>query len=220
MAAQVAFAIAHCSSPSDPTLEALVRTRRYLRSIGRYGSGAFLVGQYGGAGEIAQGFCRYVLNSSLTAEAYLTSSACAVFGGTYVLGKESIPESITIEERSVKLILPCHPRPITAKHLITSPDHLLPDLRGAESSAHESTETAHCVAVLSSLPDALRRPKSTKGLEEGDAGDDEEDEDDTAVVVFPPTGDKALVRALIMGEGTGSCPSGQCKLSLLEAQHS
>ena len=63
MANQVAYAIAHCSSPSDPTLEALVRTRRYLKSIGRYGSGAFLVGQYGGAGEIAQGFCRYVLTS-------------------------------------------------------------------------------------------------------------------------------------------------------------
>jgi RAB protein geranylgeranyltransferase component A len=60
LASQVAYAIAHCSSPMDPTLEALKRTRRYIKSIGRYGSGAFLVGQYGGAGEIAQGFCRYV----------------------------------------------------------------------------------------------------------------------------------------------------------------
>lgn len=129
------------------------------------------------------------------------------------MGKESIPESMTVEEGSVKLILPCHPRPMIAKHLITSPDHLPIDLRGAESSTHESSLTAHCVALLPSLPDALRRPKSTKGSEEGDAGDDEEDEDDTAVVVFPPTVDKPLVRALVMGEGTGSCPSGQCKLS-------
>ena len=136
-----------------------------------------------------------------------------MFGGTYVLGKESIPESMTVDMGSVKLKLPCHPRPITAKHLIASPDHLSADLRGTESSAHESTETAHCVALLSSLPDALRRPKSTKESEEGDVGDDEEDEDDTAVVVFPPTVDKPLVRALVMGEGTGSCPSGQCKLS-------
>lgn len=58
MAAQVTYAIAHCSSTEDQTLEALERTRRYLKSIGRYGSGAFLVAQYGGAGEIAQGFCR------------------------------------------------------------------------------------------------------------------------------------------------------------------
>jgi RAB protein geranylgeranyltransferase component A len=60
LASQIAYAIAHCSSPMDSTLEALKRTRRYIKSIGRYGSGAFLVGQYGGAGEIAQGFCRYV----------------------------------------------------------------------------------------------------------------------------------------------------------------
>lgn len=58
MAAQVAFAIAHCSSTDDQTINALERTRRYLKSIGRYGTGAFLVAQYGGAGEIAQGFCR------------------------------------------------------------------------------------------------------------------------------------------------------------------
>ena len=67
LASQVAYAIAHCSSPMDSTLEALKRTRRYIKSIGRYGSGAFLVGQYGGAGEIAQGFCRYVPLYSLPA---------------------------------------------------------------------------------------------------------------------------------------------------------
>ena len=55
---RVAFAISHCSSLSEPSASALARTRRYLRSIGRYGPSAFLVGQYGGAGEIAQGFCR------------------------------------------------------------------------------------------------------------------------------------------------------------------
>lgn len=54
----VGYAIAHCTSAEDKTGEALQRTRRYLRSVGRYGPGAFLVGQYGGAGEVAQGFCR------------------------------------------------------------------------------------------------------------------------------------------------------------------
>ena len=56
----VTYAIAHASAPTDPTLPALIRTRRYLRSVGRYGAGAFLIGQYGGAGEVAQGFCRWV----------------------------------------------------------------------------------------------------------------------------------------------------------------
>ena len=60
LAQSITYAIAHCSSPAVPILPALVRTRRYLRSVGRYGAGAFLVGQYGGAGEVAQGFCRCV----------------------------------------------------------------------------------------------------------------------------------------------------------------
>jgi hypothetical protein len=93
---------------------------------------------------------------------------------------------------------------------VTSPDHLPPDLRGSASSTVTSSVTAHCVALLSSLPDALRRPKITKESEDEDEVD-EEDEDDTAVVVFPPTEGGALVRALVMGEGTGSCPPGQCK---------
>lgn len=58
LAAAVTYAIAHASSPADPALASLVRARRYLRSMGRYGPSAFLVGQYGGAGEVAQGYCR------------------------------------------------------------------------------------------------------------------------------------------------------------------
>ena len=63
--------------------------------------------------------------------------------------------------------------------------------------------TAHCIALLTSLPESLRRPKIAEPTEE-------EGEDDTAVIVFQPTDDHGLVRALVMGEGTGSCPAGQC----------
>jgi len=63
--------------------------------------------------------------------------------------------------------------------------------------------TAHCIALLTSLPESLRRPQLAEPTEE-------EGEDDTAVIVFPPTDDHGLVRALVMGEGTGSCPAGQC----------
>ncbi|KAG8732919.1 Rab proteins geranylgeranyltransferase component A [Ceratobasidium sp. 414] len=65
---------------NDPTLPALIRTRTYLRSVGRYGPSPFLIGHYGGAGELAQGFCR----------------TCAVRGGTYVLGRKVL--SITRAE--------------------------------------------------------------------------------------------------------------------------
>ncbi|KAG6835391.1 hypothetical protein H0H93_001916, partial [Arthromyces matolae] len=57
--------------PLEPTVPTLHRIRKYLRSVGRYGPLPFLVGQYGGTGEIAQGFCR----------------AAAVCGGVYILGR-------------------------------------------------------------------------------------------------------------------------------------
>lgn len=134
------------------------------------------------------------------------SRACAVFGGTYVLGKESIPESISVSDDSITLKIPCHPRPITAKHLVTSPDHLPTDIR-PDIGSSKGNITAHCIALLSSLPESLRRPKAepVDGEEQG--------EDDTAVIVFPPTENQGLVRALVMGEGTGSCPAGQCMSS-------
>src|SRR5260221_11941563 len=63
---------------ADATLQALTRLRRYLRSSGRYGASPFLVGHYGGLGEIAQGFCR----------------VSAVNGGLYILDGNT--EEITI----------------------------------------------------------------------------------------------------------------------------
>src|SRR6266576_1181339 len=55
----------------EPTLPALSRLRKYMRAAGRYGPSPFLVGHYGGTGEIAQGFCR----------------AAAVSGAIYILGR-------------------------------------------------------------------------------------------------------------------------------------
>lgn len=144
------------------------------------------------------------------------SRACAVFGGTYVLGPESIPENMELEdgaEGSVRFKLPCHPRTITAKHLITSSGHLAPNLIPNEKEAPSNRRrTAHCIAILSERPDILRRPETVKA----DADDDDEDEtgeDDTAITVFPPVSEEGgpVVRALMMGEGTGSCPPGQCE---------
>lgn len=213
LADQIAYAIAHCSSPQAPTLDALLRTRRYLKSIGRYGSGAFLIGQYGGAGEIAQGFCRCGLfhfgKSRMKAD---DCRACAVFGGTYVLGKDSIPEKLEVEDGAaypVKVKIPCHPRTISTKHLISSPDQLSRDLRDTSPQGAKCT-TAHCIALLPDLPAQLRRPDKVKS-DNVDEGEEDEGQDDTAVIVFPPQGDQGLVRALVMGEGTGSCPSGQCE---------
>jgi RAB protein geranylgeranyltransferase component A len=43
---------------SDSTRASLGRIRQYVRSTGRYGNSPFLIGHYGGLGEILQGFCR------------------------------------------------------------------------------------------------------------------------------------------------------------------
>lgn len=147
------------------------------------------------------------------------SRACAVFGGTYVLGPESIPESIELEdgaESSVRLKLPCNPRTITTKHLIASSGHLPPHLILNENESPSNTRrTAHCIAILSERPEILRKPEAVK-LNDDDEDEEEVGEDDTAVIVFPPTSEDngSVVRALMMGEGTGSCPSGQCEQSL------
>jgi hypothetical protein len=120
-------------------------------------------------------------------------------------------ESIEADEVSrVSLKLPRHPRPITAKNLVSSPDHLPPSLLSPPSEDDIST-TAHCIAILPTLPRVLQR-----GISEDHAAEEEGEErgkDDTAVILFPPEGDGQLVRALVMGEGTGSCPSGQCASS-------
>ena len=44
--------------PIEPSTSALLRMRHYMRSAGRYGNSPFLMGHYGGLGEMVQGFCR------------------------------------------------------------------------------------------------------------------------------------------------------------------
>jgi hypothetical protein len=79
---------------------------------------------------------------------------------------------------------------------------------------------AHCIAILPCLPESLKRKQGENPenpehpdieAEESRAPKSDVEQDDTAVILFPPEGEVGLVRALLMGEGTGSCPSGQCE---------
>ncbi|WWC60275.1 uncharacterized protein I303_102843 [Kwoniella dejecticola CBS 10117] len=195
----IVYAISHCSTPDEPTLGALKRTRRYLRSIGRYGNNAFLIGQYGGAGEVAQGFCR----------------ACAVFGGTYVLGPSARPTNIESTSEGVLVNIPCHPRAVTASHLIASPNNLpssvsTSDPPPSSPSTLKDYVTLHGVAITKTMPDILRRKTTNADPSEAGASDitEEVENDDTAVILFPRDG-QHVVKCYINGEGTGSCPAGQ-----------
>lgn len=94
----------------------------------------------------------------------------------------------------VQIKVPAHPTPLRTTHLVTSPSFL------TKVSGSDKNVTAHAVAVVTSQPGCLKRP--TKDEEEVE-------DDDTGVIIFPPSAESPLVRALIMGEGTGSCPAGQ-----------
>ena len=131
--------------------------------------------------------------------------ACAVFGGTYVLGASAEIKRLVITDTGVELELPCHPRPVKASRIIATPQHL----PGHQSSSTKSVSSiARCIALLEGLPPALKRERP---LDE-DGPDDKAEADDTAVVIFPPeSADGHVVRGFMMGEGTGSCPAGQCE---------
>ena len=145
------------------------------------------------------------------------ASACAVFGGTYVLGPSAVVSNIEIKDGSVHLSVPCHPTPVVAKHLISAPQLLPETLR---PTVGESKTVARCIALTDTIPAAMKRARPdsegegvSEGEAEGEADEEAKKEDDTAIVIFPPSDENDnVVRAVMMGEGTGSCPAGQCAL--------
>ncbi|KAF8529845.1 GDP dissociation inhibitor-domain-containing protein [Gautieria morchelliformis] len=216
----ILYALAYCASASEPTLSALKRLRRFLRSAGRYGSSPFLLGHYGGLGELAQGFCR----------------TCAVNGGVYILGRKflslQLPSGAEAEAGRASICLQDVPDVLTADVVIASRDYLpasvLPE---PNTDTAEDTAYVFCGIVIVDRPIAF--PSSAQASAEtpshaheapvDDVGNAAPDPDeaqlDTAVVTFAPGSlpeGKAphVVRVLQMGEGTLSCPKGKYILYL------
>ena len=215
----------------EATLPTLLRLRAFLRSTGRYGPSPFLIGHYGGIGDIAQGFCRaaavsggvYILGRKITAvtsshntsiESHLTSDGKPNY--RYTVGLENFPDSLS-----------CHM--IISNSSYVPPQfkdrvHLLSPPRQAQTKS-DVTCIARCIAIID-------RPLSLRPLEHNtepaDALEAERELDtdsasqntrtavDTAVLIFPPssvlgasTSNSATV--LITGEGSLSTPKGKCK---------
>lgn len=199
--------------PEDETFTSLLRLRSFLRAAGRYGNSTFLVGDYGGLGEISQGFCRCVRPCYiLWSDPHLRT--CAVNGGVYILGHRVV--SLTRQDASPRfsLALADVPDVLTADVLISSRDYLpntvLQPLKAAAMSFQLS-----CAALVN-FPLKLSVSK---------AGGVEDMEDanspfmpDNCLIVFPPGSvpsgkSETAVRVLITGSKTMSCPSGTCLYS-------
>ncbi|KZV63241.1 FAD/NAD(P)-binding domain-containing protein [Peniophora sp. CONT] len=216
LAHAIAYALAFCASADEPTLPYLTRLRSYLRSSGRYGPSPFLVGHYGGLGEIAQGFCR----------------AAAVAGAVYILGRSSI-DVRRIEDGKYAFKLNEIPDTLTADILLSAPDLLpanlsAPTLSNSSTPVDETEAVARAVLILDgplSFPPTSGSASTTTDTEDADhaeaGGEDEVEEKtvDTAVIVFPPGAlpggsPDAAVHAFITGQGTMSAPAGKYVLYL------
>jgi hypothetical protein len=156
--------------------------------------------------------------------------ACAVHGGTYILGAQSKitdlqlnpTESGDSDSHAVSFRIPAHPTPITTDLLISGSqlEHPSTAKDPSDGTSRTQSKQANCVAVLKGIPSSLKAAFATSsgGDDEKDANDDvdaTEMTQDVLLLVFPPGFAEGkstpAVRALLMGPGTGSCPSGQCE---------
>lgn len=211
----------------------MLRLRAFLRSTGRYGPSPFLIGHYGGIGDIAQGFCR----------------AAAVSGGVYILGRKitavtSSHPNAAIQSPSASdgkpgfrytIELENFPDPLFCRMIISNPSYipsqfkgqvhqLSPPLQGQSKS--DITSIARCIAIID-RPLSLRSVEPNADPIEVSEEDRELNTDstsrntrvavDTGVLIFPPssvsgasTSNAATV--FITGEGSLSTPKGKCKL--------
>ncbi|KAF9242961.1 FAD/NAD(P)-binding domain-containing protein [Melanogaster broomeanus] len=209
IAQAVMFTLAYCNFPGEATLMALRRVRSCLRSTGRYGLSPFLVGYYGGSGEIAQGFCR----------------AAAVNGSVYILGRRV--SSIVVNASSslgshdqgtvhrYTIELDGIPDPLRSSCLLSSSSHVPDYLRSqvgstpsdtntACTSRHQILAVARCIAIVDGAmtPPCLNRSDDTSF---GEA------QSDSFLVVFPPGSVDhgsmtSSVHVLTAGAGTMSAP--------------
>ena len=199
---------------SEPTLPALTRLRKYMRAAGRYGPSPFLVGHYGGTGEIAQGFCR----------------AAAVSGAIYILGRRIVsistgaapPHRIDVEDV---------PDPLFCRLVIASPAmaSLLPrEWRPTCVPEAGTTATAEPIARCIAIVDFPIEFSSAGAVaEEGGRGNADQAHPlsppslsppppptDTGILVFPPSslpgGSTSRAATVLMtGESAMAAPRGK-----------
>ncbi|KAF4619215.1 hypothetical protein D9613_005473 [Agrocybe pediades] len=236
IASVIAFSLAFCMSADEPALLTLQRLQTYLRSSGRYGSSPFLIGHYGGIGDIAQGFCR----------------ASAVSGGVYILARKVVSmkrnpiatQSATQEDDpsavseakphfNYLVDLEDFPDTLSSNVIVSSPSYILPDLK--DDIRQLSTPSgagfrrnigaiARCIAIIDQALGLRHASPESEAMESQESvaeGDDaprpqvsRETPVDTAIMIFPPSsvaGGSCTHSATVLtnGEGNMSTPKGK-----------
>lgn len=147
-------------------------------------------------------------------------------GGTYILGPQSKITELQLQPQAqdgashpVSFRIPAHLEPITTDLLIRGSP--LEHSSISKTERRPSSWQANCVAVLKGIPPSIKAAfeSSSSALddpEDSEGVDAVEMAHDVLLLIFPPGSGEATpttaIRALIMGSGTGSCPSGECKL--------
>ncbi|GAA5938241.1 hypothetical protein JCM1841_006804 [Sporobolomyces salmonicolor] len=228
----LSYALALCSSPSDLALSALRRLRAIIHSIGRYGPSPYLVGHYGGAGDLVGGFSRI----------------CAVWGGGQILGRPLLPlvfdpprgtpvppsqppfmvhenppppPAVPVETQGdVQEIRPLGipvqledseaPVMFTGDWVVCSP-HLRSTLFPSTSFSPFQPVLPASVHLIAILPCAIPFPLPHTSDPSEELSEAPGDLTDSNLFVFPPKALKeelGTVTALQVGKGTMSCPEG------------
>ena len=205
----VAYGVCLCATPHETTEVAMARAKCHMQSVGRYGNSAYLVGQYGGAGELAQGYCR----------------ASAVKGGMFILAHNVA--KLEQHGDTWKIDVDGIDTQITADYVVSSDETLQQlDFHSVESGERAASTSKQVVLHRAVL--VLDRPIQFASLDSKEANSNNAGTDtaatetlhapelppETGLVVFPPGsigGNTNTVTVLMMGEGTFSCPKGQCK---------
>lgn len=173
---ELIYSIGLCTTPHTPTIDALARIKRYIVSLGVYGSFPALYVMYGSAGELVQGFSR----------------SAAVAGATYKLNTSIV----SFDKESKIATLADGGRIQVSERMIVSAQTALKIPQAKLNVSVKKSEVTRMVAIVA------------KDCKEWFAENEQ-----AAVISFPPgslpSDNQIAVHAIILGSGSGMCPTGQ-----------
>jgi RAB protein geranylgeranyltransferase component A len=165
-------------------LEGLKATKKFLSSLGRFGNTPFLYSSFG-SGELPQAFCRL----------------CAVFGGTYYLGRSI--EAIVTDNKSGKCIgIISDGKRINCQKLVMPGPKCSPDLRSVQPKCPSKViERKICLTNDSILPS---------------------EKEHLTFLSVPPTAEsgKSYTYVTEVGHGASVCPKGMYCLHMTKTYES